>query len=108
MLPDLAPLARGGRPVYIVFDYDPNATTRRNVAKARDRVAQALGTNGAGQVYAVELPPGTDGGKQGVDDYLVAHGPEAFAALVADAVPVGASTRITQMPASLRAGREVR
>ena len=34
------------------------------------------------------MPAGPDGAKQGADDYLVANGPVAFAALVAAAGPV--------------------
>src|SRR5262249_46867090 len=55
---------------------------------ARTRLARSLKGAGAGEVYNVELPPGPGGAKQGVDDFLVANGAEAFERLVEDAIPV--------------------
>lgn len=43
---------------------------------------------GAREVFHVELPPDPDGGKQGVDDFLVANDEEAFWELVERAKPV--------------------
>jgi putative DNA primase/helicase len=55
---------------------------------AARRLATALRKAGAKEVYGVDLPPGPDGAKQGVDDYLVAHDPRAFGKLVEEAQPV--------------------
>lgn len=88
LIDDLAAIKWQGRDVYVVFDYDEKAKTRRQVQDARRRLAKALRTAGAKEVYDVELPPGPNDAKQGVDDFLVAHGAEAFHALVQQAEPV--------------------
>jgi hypothetical protein len=85
LIPDLAAVPWAGRVVYVVFDYDPKPDTRNNVHAARKRLARALLKAGAAAVRSVELPPGPDGAKQGVDDFLVAHGPVVFGDLVARA-----------------------
>src|SRR5262249_31981933 len=74
--------------VFIVFDYDAKAETRQKADAARTRLARALKAKGAGEVFNVRLPPGPDGVKQGVDDFLVAHGAEAFRELVEKAIPI--------------------
>jgi hypothetical protein len=73
LISDLTEIRWTGRTVYIVFDFDAKETTRNVVAAAARRLERALRSAGAGRVYAVELPPGPDGGKQGVDDYLFTH-----------------------------------
>jgi hypothetical protein len=91
LIDDLAGLPLTDRVVYIVFDYDPKATTRRDVEAARTRLARALKAKGTGEVYDVPLPSGPKGAKQGVDDFLVASGekgPAAFRQLVEKAIPV--------------------
>lgn len=88
LLPDLAAIPLTGRAVNIVFDYDPKPSTRAKVAEARRRLARALLKAGARQVRNVVLPPGPGGAKQGVDDFLVGSGAEAFHELVAEAEPV--------------------
>jgi putative DNA primase/helicase len=87
LIDDLATFPWAGRVVYIVFDWDPKPSTRLQTASAARRLARALRKAGAKEVYVVELPPGPDGAKQGVDDFLVAHGPEAFRELVDQAQP---------------------
>jgi hypothetical protein len=82
LIDDLATLPWAGRTVFIAFDHDPAAKTRKHVALAAKRLSKALREAGAQVVYLVELPPGKDGAKCGVDDFLVVNGPEAFAALV--------------------------
>jgi hypothetical protein len=84
----LAAVPWEGRTVYIVYDYDPKPSTQREADIARTRLARALKAAGAGEVYNVRLPPGPDGAKQGVDDYLVANGAEDFGRLVEEATPV--------------------
>lgn len=101
LLPDLAQITWKGREVYIAFDYDEKPKTRQQVAGAMCRLARALRIAGAKDVRAVELPPGPDGVKQGVDDFLVAHGAEAFHRLVARAKPVAVEIQ----PLRVAAGR---
>jgi hypothetical protein len=88
LINDLAEVPWRDRAVFLVFDYDAKASTRREADAARTRLAGALKVAGAGEVYSVTLPPGPNGGKCGVDDYLVAHGGEAFLHLVDKAIPV--------------------
>jgi hypothetical protein len=91
LIDDIATLPLKDRVVYIVFDYDAKASTRRESEAARTRLARALKAKGAGEVYNVELPPGPNGAKQGLDDFLVDWGDEgadAFRQLVEQAIPV--------------------
>jgi hypothetical protein len=88
LIDDLAEIPWTDRLVYIVFDWDEKETTRRNSEAARSRLARVLKTAGAGEVYNVELPPGANGAKQGVDDFLVSHDEELFHQLVENAIPV--------------------
>ena len=100
LIDDLAVLAWADRLVYVVFDFDKKADTRCQVNAARVRLASALRKAGAKEVYAVELPPGPDGAKQGVDDFLVAcgaGGPDAFRKLVAQAAPAPPLTTFRPM-----------
>jgi putative DNA primase/helicase len=88
LIPDLAGVRWQGRRVYLCFDSD--ATDNRNVALAEFHLADALSGVGA-QVKIVRLPPGEPGpdgkpAKVGLDDFLVAHGPDAFRELLAAAV----------------------
>ncbi len=78
-----------GRIVVIVFDSD--AGDNPTVAWAEWHLAEALAKLG-GTVKIVRLPPGPPGpdgksSKVGLDDYLVAHGPESFNELLDKAVP---------------------
>ncbi|HYT87498.1 MAG TPA: DUF3854 domain-containing protein [Gemmataceae bacterium] len=88
LIADLAAIPWTDRVVYVVFDYDAKATTRRDSEAARNRLARALKAASAHEVYNVELPPGPDGTKQGVDDFLKANGGDAFNALVEKAIPI--------------------
>lgn len=93
LIDDLAAVDWTGRDVYIVFDFDKKPTTRKNTYQAARRLARLLRAAGADEVYWIELPPADDGGKQGVDDLLVANGrrgPALFAQLVEDAQPLQA------------------
>jgi putative DNA primase/helicase len=85
LIDDLAAVPWAGRPVYVVFDYDRKPDTRLQTAEAARRLAGALRKVGAREVGAVDLPPGPDGSKQGVDDFLVAKGAEPFRELVGQA-----------------------
>src|SRR5262249_36520768 len=91
LIPDLAKVDWKGKAVYVTFDFDPKPETRQYLGTAARRLARQLRKAGAKEVYEVQLPPGKDGAKVGVDDFLVAqraNGPEAFRRLVEEAQPV--------------------
>ena len=67
-----------GRKVYIVFDSD--AADNDKVRAAESQLAMYLGKRGA-IVRVVRLPPADDG-KVGLDDYLIAHGPDGLRTLI--------------------------
>lgn len=85
LIAGLTNIVWNGRTVYVVFDYDVLLTTRTNVLNATGRLARALKSAGAKEVLVVKLPPATGGGKQGVDDFLLANSAGAFDDLVFDA-----------------------
>jgi hypothetical protein len=97
LLSDLAQVPWTGRDVFIVFDYDPKKATRRQVDGAAKRLKKALLNAGARAVSIVSLPPGADGGKQGVDDYLVANGPDQFRELIAGPLDAGDDMAVATM-----------
>jgi putative DNA primase/helicase len=78
MIPDLAAVVWQGRLVYVVYDSD--AAENYNFRLAAWKLAQALANRGA-VVKVLFLPP-YGGGKVGLDDFLVAHGPDALKALL--------------------------
>ncbi len=82
LIPDLAAVAWAGRTAVLAFDSDAAANDK--VRFAQTELARVLGGHGA-TVRVVRLPPAADGRKQGVDDFLVAHGADAFACLVSQA-----------------------
>ena len=75
LLPDLERIAWTGRKVYIAFDSD--AATNANVKENENLLADVLKKRGA-VVKVLHFPPGPDGAKVGLDDFLVAHGPPAL------------------------------
>jgi hypothetical protein len=93
---DLEALPWQDRPVRIVFDSD--AASNPNVLKAEYELATELSKRGA-HVSIIRLPAGPDGAKQGLDDFLVAHGVEAFQALPRS--PVVLQTTPTPPPLTL-------
>jgi P4 family phage/plasmid primase-like protien len=88
LIPELQEVPWSDRRVNLVFDYDEKEKTRRYVDTAERRFAEKLREAGAAEVYRVELPPGPDGQKQGVDDFIVAHGEQAYLDLIEAAEPV--------------------
>jgi len=76
LIPDLEELATPGRQVYICFDHDLKPSTLENVNLATKKLGKLLTQVGC-QVRVIQLP----GPEKGVDDYVVAHGAEAFAHL---------------------------
>jgi P4 family phage/plasmid primase-like protien len=79
LIDGLADLAWQGRLVYLAFDSD--AASNINVRRAEWNLAEVLAGLGA-VVRVVRLPPGPDGEKVGVDDFLVANGLEPFKELL--------------------------
>jgi putative DNA primase/helicase len=87
LIDGLAGIPWQGRPVYLCFDSD--AAENRNVRLAEWHLAETLARHGA-TPKVVRLPPGGPGpdgkpAKVGLDDFLVAHGPDAFRELLAAA-----------------------
>lgn len=79
LIDDLRQIKWKGKSNYIVFDSD--AVDNEKVRAAEQHLADTLSRHGA-VVYIVRLPSGPNGEKVGLDDYLVAHGPEAFRRLL--------------------------
>jgi hypothetical protein len=88
---DLAAVAWRGRRVYITFDSD--AARNPDVGRAERALAAVLRRHGA-DVRVVRLPAEPDGGKNGLDDFLVRHGPDAFRRLVEAAAPPAPADRV--------------
>jgi hypothetical protein len=82
LLPVLELFEWTGRRVSIIYDSD--AATNDNVVRAQNQLAKALVELGAFPTI-VSLPGGHDGQKQGLDDYLIAHGAEALEELIDEA-----------------------
>ena len=72
-LEDWKHIAVAGRTFIICFDYDPKPVTRQNVTRAQNKIASFL-TEQGGRVRVVEIPPGPNGSKQGIDDFLANGG----------------------------------
>ena len=88
LIGDLASIPWQGRPS--VLCYDSDAANNPHVRQAEWFLAEILARYGAA-LKVIRLPPGEPGpdgkpAKVGLDDFLVAHGPEAFRELLAAAV----------------------
>jgi hypothetical protein len=79
LLPTLDEITWRERSVYVVYDSD--AATNHHVVGAQLRLAKELSALGA-YIHIVSLPAAENGGKQGLDDYLLVHGKEEFEKLV--------------------------
>ena len=86
LIPDLERVGWKNRPVYIVFDSD--SADNENIKMAESLLAATLANYGA-VVRIVRLPGGPDCAKVGLDDFLVAHGIDAFWRLVDAATEPG-------------------
>jgi putative DNA primase/helicase len=84
LIPDLEAITWAGRTVYLVYDSD--LAEKKAVAYAEWHLAEVLTAKGAA-VKVVRLPAGPEGAKVGLDDYLVAHGPDAFREVLEHALP---------------------
>jgi hypothetical protein len=76
-----------------------NPTSAANVRRARDTVEELLGGFGNARLIRTSLPdapPEFEDGQWGVDDFVVARGPDALRELVAEAevVPIEESSRV--------------
>jgi putative DNA primase/helicase len=76
---DLQIIPAKGRRVAIIFDSDLSEKDR--VKHARGGLAHLLNERGA-KVHVVDLPPGPNGEKVGLDDYLNAHTADELQALM--------------------------
>ncbi|MBW4457422.1 MAG: DUF3854 domain-containing protein [Nostoc indistinguendum CM1-VF10] len=74
LIPDLKHFATLGRQINICFDRDPKPETAQRVRTAINRMGRLLITLGC-EVRVIDLPPFAE---KGVDDFIVAHGKEAF------------------------------
>lgn len=81
LIPDLQELAMPGRRCYICFDRDLRPSTLEAVNLATRHLGKLLHQAGC-QVNIIQLP----GPEKGVDDFVVAHGVDAFAHLYDSAV----------------------
>ncbi|MBM3280783.1 MAG: DUF3854 domain-containing protein [Candidatus Handelsmanbacteria bacterium] len=99
-IPDLDRIKWKGRLVYICFDSD--LADKPEVQEAERRLAAELRRRGA-VVKVVRLQGGVHGEKVGLDDFLVARGPEALKQLLAQAQePGSAAERDLARPVDLR------
>lgn len=94
MLPGLEAFAWRDRSVIICYDSD--AATNPKVVQAENALAKELSERGA-NVYIARLPPAADGGKMGLDDFIVAHGAEALEQVLADAPPYAECRALREM-----------
>ena len=75
LIPEIAKLDLDGHNLVIVFDSD--AESNILVMNGRNELARRVKKKGA-NVFWTPLPPGPNGEKVGVDDFLVQHGKKAF------------------------------
>ena len=94
LLPQLEETNWKDRSVAILFDSD--AATNPDVTRAARQLSKALLERGAAPVIA-SLPPGKDGKKQGLDDYLVLHSVEELQLIVNTAVPLEDAQALWEM-----------
>lgn len=80
LLPQFKEFNWKGRAVYIAYDSD--AVSNHMVMQAENALARELMLMGA-EPFVVRIPPGEE--KMGLDDYIMAHGAEAFGKLLHDA-----------------------
>jgi len=103
LIPDLEAVAWKGRAVFLTYDSD--LADKPDVAHAEWRLAEVLTAKGA-TVKVTRLPAGPDGVKVGLDDYLVAHGPDDFRqALEAAQPPAKPSSRVGSRHSSAFVGK---
>lgn len=92
-LPLLKAFKWAERRVFVVYDSD--AVSNPQVNKAEAALCRLLGEWGA-VPHIVRLPTGARG-KQGLDDYLMAAGPDKFDRLLVEAVPYAEVQRLHEL-----------
>lgn len=95
LIPDLAGVAWTGRRVVIAFDSD--LQEKPEVLWAEWHLADVLRDAGA-DVRVIRLPGGPGGEKVGLDDFLLARGPDALRALIDSAAPPTRPTKDDDRP----------
>lgn len=80
----------------VTICYDSDAILNPMVAMAERQLAEELTHRGAA-VYIARIPSGADGTKQGVDDYIMAAGIEAFVDVVNNAEEFAHSAALRQL-----------
>lgn len=83
-LPELEKFIWKNRTVFIVFDSD--ISKKHSVKQAELRLSLELLNRGS-IVLSIRLPNEPDGGKNGLDDFIVRHGAESFQKLIETAQP---------------------
>lgn len=66
----------------VVLVYDSDIISNVNVQGAAARFCRSLTLEHGAKVFVLALPEGANGEKQGLDDFLMASGAEAFAAML--------------------------
>jgi hypothetical protein len=94
LIDDLAEIAWTARPVRIVLDSD--AADKTDIRWAEFHLAELL--TGA-VVRIVRLPAGANGVKAGLDDFLLANGPEALRRLLSEGLPARRPVEIRTLTA---------
>lgn len=94
LLPELAGIKWPKRTTYICFDSD--YLNKPGVCLAINGLLDELEHHGA-NVHLLALPEGEKGAKQGLDDFLLAHGAERLRELIGEAQPLGLSRTLWNM-----------
>ncbi|MUG98745.1 DUF3854 domain-containing protein [Scytonema sp. UIC 10036] len=97
MHPDLIPVAQTGREFIILFDYETNPSTRKQVYKATTRTGWAI-TRQASHCKVALLP----GQEKGIDDWIIALGKKANTSVTA---LIGDARKLTEYQAEIRLNR---
>jgi hypothetical protein len=94
LLPELKKITWFKRKVVICFDSD--ADSNPDIIAARDALAFVLTAEGA-KVHTGKMPCGPSGQKQGIDDFILANGPDEFAPIVEGADSYAASIELHRL-----------
>ena len=84
----------------VVVAYDSDAHTNRMVVSARNELCRELLALGA-MPRVADVPPTAEGGKQGVDDLLVAEGEDALKEVLDEAESYAASQALHELSAEV-------
>jgi hypothetical protein len=80
----------------VVIAFDSDITDKLEVQRAENYLAVRLAHRSA-RPCLLRLPTATDGKKQGLDDYIVAEGPDALNKLLVNASELGAAIALHEM-----------